>query len=55
MSIRIALGPLLCLTGALVDLTNPKVGTLFFLMVPLLYVSQRRVDASWQDVPVDDG
>jgi uncharacterized membrane protein len=54
MSIRIALGPLLCLTGALVDLVNPQVGTLFFLMVPLLYVSQRKVDESWQSAVVDD-
>lgn len=50
MSIRIALGPLLCLAGTIVSLANPRVGTLFFIMVPLLYVSQRRVDASWPAV-----
>ncbi len=47
MSIRIALGPLLCLIGALVSLVEPRVGTLFFMMVPLLYVSHRKVDESW--------
>lgn len=50
MSIRISLGPLLCLAGATVSLVSPHVGTLFFMMVPLLYVSQRKVDASWQAV-----
>ena len=48
MSIRIALGPLLCLVGAIVSLANPHVGTLFFVLVPLLYVSQPQVDASWR-------
>ena len=50
MSIRIALGPLLCLAGATVSLVSPRVGTLLFMMVPLLYVSQRKVDASLQSV-----
>ena len=50
MSIRIALGPLLCLAGATVSLASPHVGTLFFMMVPLLYASQSKVDASWQSV-----
>jgi uncharacterized membrane protein len=48
MSIRITLGPLLCLVGTVVSLANPHVGTLFFIMVPLLYVSQPKVDASWR-------
>ncbi len=48
MSIRIALGPLLCLVGAVVSLVEPRVGTLFFLMVPLLYVSNRKVDEGWR-------
>jgi uncharacterized membrane protein len=50
MSIRISLGPLLCLAGATVSLVSPHVGTLFFMMVPLLYVSQRRADANAQSV-----
>ena len=50
MSIRIALGPLLCLAGATVSLVSPHIGTLFFIMVPLLYVSQPKVDASCRSV-----
>lgn len=50
MSIRIALGPLLCLAGTIVSLASPRAGTFFFLMVPLLYASQPKVDASWQAV-----
>jgi uncharacterized membrane protein len=53
MSIRIAFGPLLCLVGAVVSLVEPHVGTLFFLMVPLLYVSNRKVDESWRVVADD--
>ena len=48
MSIRIALGPLLCLVGAAVSLADQHVGTLFFMMVPLLYVSNRKVDEGWR-------
>lgn len=53
MSIRIALGPLLCLVGAIVSLANPHLGTLLFMMVPLAYVSQPKVDASWRAVAED--
>jgi uncharacterized membrane protein len=49
MSVRIALGPMFCVVGATTCLWEPHLGSLFFLCVPLLYLSHRKVDAAWRD------
>jgi len=54
MSVRIALGPLFCIAGAFVSVMHPRIGTLIFLCVPALYMSHRKVDASWRESAGED-
>ena len=55
MGIRIALGSLLCLAGAAVALKSPRTATVFYVCVPFLYVSHRKVDEGWQALEPDAG
>jgi uncharacterized membrane protein len=53
MTRRIAIGPVLSVMAIATSFFSVWVGKLFFLIIPVCYLSHRLVDAGWQQKPDD--
>lgn len=50
MTIRILIGPVICLAAVAVSFLNVRLGHAVFLAIPLVYSSHRRVDTHWPEI-----